>query len=156
MYIPALGQYPVTAYVVGGGGGSADPCADTFFRLTHQDVCGGGAIEEPIATVLPPPPEIEPLTFAPATVDEPVYVAPPVPQETIVAAEDEGVPLEDLVIDIKSGGWGAPGPSSTDVSITAGDVYLEEEARGFGLVEALLGAGLAWVLTNSYRARRRR
>lgn len=148
---PHLGQYPVTAYVVGGGG-SADPCADTFFRLTHQDVCG--VTETPAdvkeAAILPPPPELEPV-FAAPTVDEPY--APP-PQEAIVAADEPGIPLEETIIEVSSGGWGAPTP--TDVSITAGDVYLEEEERGFGLVEALLGAGLAWVLTNSYRARRRR
>ena len=158
MYCPAdcdgLGQYPVTAYIAPaetGGQSMSDLCADTFFRLTHPEECAGPAPA--------PAPEPEPVYVVPVPTEP---VAAPTPQPAIVAdlELDDVIPgiagdveLEPTIIEVGGGGWGG---GSTDVSVQPAAVIIESEERGFGLVEALMGAGLAWVLASSYRARRKR
>lgn len=106
-----LGQMRATGYIVGGGGGSADPCADTFFRLTHQEQCGvtSTPYDEKILQKMngdedapPPPPPTDPTTgiVEPPTieaetltiVEDSPYVAPP-PTETVEAPGPGPAPI---------------------------------------------------------------
>lgn len=137
-------------------------CDDAVFRFMYPGVCAAPA---PEPTYTPPPepapaPAPAPVVYPEPTVDaptkEPLWVGG---GEIITEAEDflrDAAPEpEATVISIGSGGWGAAPESS--VTVQAGDVLIEaDEPGGFGLLEAAIGAGLAWVLASSYTSRRRK
>lgn len=171
----------------GARSGPAHPCDDLRFRMMNPrcaDLNGGAPAPAPPPR--PAPPKTKPVAIVdpvdmpmpilkldpgPAIAPPPTPSQPPKPEqmwtpgpdpivetvEQLLGPQDQPA-LEPTILSVGGGGWGgAPAPTATDVSLEAGDVYLETgepEEKGFGLVEAALGAALAWVLSSAYRRRR--
>ena len=157
-----LGQIPIG--YISGGGGTGHPCEDFMYRLMNQANCAAAGYNGVAAA--PPPPPPEPIVYEPQIIVEPAprpLPQPPAPIETFV---QETEPIEELValepsssvitVPGGGGGWGPDSPAA-QLSVGGTEVFVEaeEEGPGFGIVEVALAAGVAWVLSQSYRRRKR-
>jgi len=141
----------------------ADLCSDTLFSMMNADLCA------PSAPSVAPPAPAPPPTPPPAEVQPRRRAARPAPGNLLTTfAPEAGVPIDveafeapaaapPTVVTVGGGGWG---PSSPAAQLTVGptEVFVEAEeadAPGFGIVEVALAAGVAWVLSQSYRKRGR-